>query len=289
MKRPFLLLALTVAFGSTHAEAIENPWTKIKSPAQGQAESIGTPSAGCLRGAAALKDQGEGYKLVRPSRGRYFGHPRLIEAVEQAAETLAKQKKPPLLIADLGLPRGGPTLSAHSSHQTGLDVDIWYLRYKPWKNRKNVRKAEREKLQATPMVDPKNLKALPAFGKEERAVLQLFAENPEVDRILVHFAIKKALCQTVPQEPWIRKIRPWFGHDHHFHVRMKCSATDRLCRTATDPLPEGNSCDQSLDWWWSEEARQDETKNVNRQEHPVMPELPAECTPLATDTTSVQS
>jgi len=28
---------------------------------------------------------------------------------------------------DLGQPRGGPTLSGHRSHQSGLDVDIWFL------------------------------------------------------------------------------------------------------------------------------------------------------------------
>ncbi|MBU6375177.1 MAG: penicillin-insensitive murein endopeptidase [Bdellovibrionales bacterium] len=286
-KRSILCLAITLAafipVTWADGEALDNPWTKIKSPASGQAESIGVPSAGCLRGAQALPDQGPGYKLMRPSRGRTFGHPRLIATIEQVGKILATAKKPPLLIGDLGLPRGGPTLSAHSSHQTGLDVDIWYLRHRPWRNRKNVSVREREKLQATKMVDRKKLAALPAFGKEERAVLQLFAENPEVDRILVNFAIKRELCKTVPQEPWIRKIRPWFGHDHHFHVRLLCSPSDRLCRTNTDPLPEGNSCDSSLDWWWSEEARQDEAKSTDRQEHPVMPNLPAECAPLTKD------
>jgi penicillin-insensitive murein endopeptidase len=65
-------------------------------------------------------------------------------------------------------------------------------------------------------------------------------------------------------------------------VRLTCSASDPLCRKG-DPIPDGNGCDATLDWWWSEEARSDETKNLDRQEHPVMPTLPAECATLATD------
>ena len=31
-----------------------------------------------------------------------------------------------LLIGDMSQPRGGPMLNGHSSHQIGLDVDIWF-------------------------------------------------------------------------------------------------------------------------------------------------------------------
>lgn len=173
-------------------------------------------------------------------------------------------------------------MSAHASHQTGLDADIWYFQQKKWIGKKNVALRDRERLQAPGMVDRKRLAVTRAFGSDQRDLLRSFAENPEVDRVLVHFAIKRELCRTIPQEAWIRKIRPWFGHDHHFHVRLNCSAADPLCKKG-DPIPDGNGCDASLDWWWSAEARQDENKNVDRQEHPVMPTLPAECAPLATD------
>jgi penicillin-insensitive murein endopeptidase len=263
------------------AFAVENPWTRIRVPAEGRPESIGSPSAGCVRGATALgKNAGKGYLLVRPSRGRNFGHPRLVRLIEDIAKMRAAKKQAPLLIGDLGLPRGGPTLSAHSSHQTGLDADIWYHQQKSWIGRKRIPLRDRERLQAPGMVDKRRLATTRAFGKEQRELLMSFAESPKVDRVLVNFAIKRELCRTVPNEPWIRKIRPWFGHDHHFHVRLTCSPSDPLCKKG-DPIPEGNSCDASLDWWWSAEARADENKNVDRQEHPVMPSLPAECAPLA--------
>ncbi len=45
-------------------------------------------------------------------------------------------------------PRGGPTLSGHASHQTGLDADIWLT---PMPNRQLSRK-EREDTSAVMMV-----------------------------------------------------------------------------------------------------------------------------------------
>ena len=173
-------------------------------------------------------------------------------------------------------------MSAHASHQTGLDADIWYLQYPRWKGPRKVSFAARERLQAASMVDSRRLSARKSFGRNERELLRSFASSPEVERILVHFALKRELCRVAPNEPWIRKIRPWFGHDHHFHVRLQCAAGDRLCRNG-EPIPEGNGCDATLDWWWSDEARAEAAKNLGRQEHPVMPALPAECAPLAAD------
>lgn len=170
-------------------------------------------------------------------------------------------------------------MSAHSSHQTGLDADIWYLRHRPWIGKTRVAFRERESRYSPGMVDKRRLKITRAFGADQADLLKRFAESAEVDRILVHFAIKKELCRTNPKESWIRKIRPWFGHDHHFHVRLKCTPGDRHCKDGS-PIPVGNGCDATLDWWWSNEARQDESKNIDRQEHPVMPQLPAECAPL---------
>ena len=43
-----------------------------------------------------------------------------------AARTYADNRKL-LLIGDLGLPRGGPMLTGHDSHQNGLDADIWFM------------------------------------------------------------------------------------------------------------------------------------------------------------------
>jgi len=214
---------------------------------------------------------------MRPKRGRNYGHSTLIDLLQQIASELRANREAPLLIGDLGMPRGGPTLSAHNSHQTGLDADIWYFRPKKWLKKTRFSISEREKLSAPMMVDKRKLVVSRAFGDAQKKLLRRFAENEQVDRILVHFTIKRELCQHHANEPWIRKIRPWFGHDHHFHVRMKCSEKDVQCKTTTDPIPEGNSCDATLDWWWSAEARAKENENLGRQQNPIMPELPQAC------------
>jgi len=275
-----ILLFTVQALQPSSSQAVENPWSKIKLPAPGLTESIGSPSAGCIRGASSLEDGEPGYFLMRPSRGRHFGHPSLIGLIKKVATELQTHREPPLLLGDIGLPRGGPTLSAHASHQTGLDADIWYFRKKQWIGKKTISSQEREKTNAPSMVNPKKMEVNHNFGNAEKKLLRTFAESPDVDRILVNYAIKRELCRKNAKEPWILKIRPWFGHDHHFHVRMNCRPDDRLCRSG-DPIPPGNGCDASLAWWWSEERKKDEAKNLDRQANPVMPKLPPECAPLA--------
>ena len=69
---------------------------------------------------------GENWQVMRPSRNRNWGNPRLIDYVERfAGDARTLDGWPGLLIGDLSQPRGGPMLSGHSSHQMGLDVDIW--------------------------------------------------------------------------------------------------------------------------------------------------------------------
>jgi penicillin-insensitive murein endopeptidase len=260
-----------------------SPWTQVKTPTHEPAESIGTASAGCLKGGMPLSQDGKAYVLMRPVRGRFFGHARLVDLIQTVGHQNYKVSRYPLLIGDLSLPRGGPTLSAHSSHQTGLDVDIWYQQAK-WSKR-YASPRMRESLSALGMVDHKKTKVNRNFGKNQISLLRQFAEKENVDRILVHYAIKKELCDRLPNESWIHKIRPWFGHDHHFHVRIKCSDQDKGCKNG-DPIPPGNGCDSTLAWWWSDEARAAGTKNTDRQENPVMPTLPDACSTVLSTSTS---
>jgi penicillin-insensitive murein endopeptidase len=49
------------------------------------------------------------------------------------------------------------------------------------------------------------------------------ASYPLVERILVNPGIKKKLCDTVTgNRAWLRKVRPFWGHDYHMHVRIGC-------------------------------------------------------------------
>ena len=69
----------------------------------------------------------------------------------------------------------------------------------------------------------------------------------------------------------MKKIRPWWGHDDHFHVRLKCPEGNSEC-ISQSPIPEGNGCDATLDWWFSEEAKLDGRKFQAKSLPPQLPE-----------------
>ena len=62
-------------------------------------------------------------------------------------------------------------------------------------------------------------------------LLKRAASYPEVERILVHPGIKKKLCDTVKGDrSWLRKVRPFWGHDYHFHIRIGCQPGSTGCK-----------------------------------------------------------
>ena len=70
------------------------------------------------------------------------------------------------------------------------------------------------------------------------AVIRAAAAEPEVERIFVNAAIKKALCRDDEgRRDWLNKVRPMWGHDYHFHVRIGCPDDSPDCKPQ-DPVPE---------------------------------------------------
>jgi penicillin-insensitive murein DD-endopeptidase len=81
------------------------------------------------------------------------------------------------------------------------------------------------------------------------AIMRAAALDDRVDRIFVAAAVKIEMCKTASAPiRWLQKIRPVYGHDAHFHVRLKCPAGKRLCETQTPTVAElskgGNGCDE---------------------------------------------
>lgn len=213
---------------------------------------------------------------MRLSRHRYYGHPNLIGFIQHLGRFSAEQKRGSLLIGDLGQPRGGPTLSGHRSHQSGLDVDIWFLLSEQASNRQ-LTANERETWSAPSVVDMQNDTIdYRHWSLDQAKVLEAAARQPEVDRIFVNPSIKQELCTTksAGAGEWLRKIRPWWKHDDHFHVRLKCPPHSPHC-DSQEPLPAGDGCDASLAWWFSAEAKAP-SKNVPLPPPP----LPALCEQL---------
>ena len=245
-------------------------------PSQQKPQVVGFYAKGCLAGADMLPLDGEAWQVMRLSRNRNWGHPALTGFLKRTASELrTAQIWPGFLVGDMSQPRGGPMLTGHASHQIGLDADIWQT---PMPDRQLTR-AEREEMSATQMVRPDRLDIDPArWTPAHMAMLKAVAEKPEVQRIFVNAAIKKALCRDARGDrAWLSKMRPMYGHDYHFHIRLSCPLGEAGC-TRQDPVPEGEGCDASLAWWFTDEALHPKVDPNAKPKPPMtMAALPNEC------------
>lgn len=239
--------------------------------------AIGFYSRGCIAGAQALPIDGATWQVMRLSRNRNWGHPDLIEVLERIARKVPQATSwPGLLMGDMAQPRGGPMLTGHASHQIGLDADVWLNPMPP----RRLNLDEREKISAVSVVagdwndvDPR------IWTPEHLTVIKLAALEPRVERVLVNPAIKKALCREAGDDrAWLSKVRPYWGHNYHMHVRITCPQGSEGCKPQGAP-PRGDGCGSDLAWWFSDEARKPPkpTKPVKPKPPLTLAELPAEC------------
>jgi penicillin-insensitive murein endopeptidase len=275
LNKQFLLFILLLSFFSEcAANRIATEWALVKNPTTygDSAQSIGTYNAGCLSGAVVLPENGPGFQVMRLSRKRFYGHPDLKQFIENIGRSVNQQHLGVLLIGDLGQPRGGPTLTGHRSHQTGLDVDIWFLLSQQASSRM-LRFNERETWSAPSMLAKQSDAVdFSQWSLDNEKILEIAARMPEVDRIFVNPSIKRQLCQSKTAHDWLRKIRPWWKHEDHFHVRLKCPAQNQYCQ-GQEPLPQGDGCDASLAWWFSAEAKSPAAKKPEPEKPLILPAL----------------
>ena len=245
-------------------------------PSSLPARTIGFYSKGCLAGAQALPIDGETWQVMRQSRNRNWGHPNLVQFLERLANQAPKIGWRGLLVGDMAQPRGGPMHAGHFSHQVGLDADIWLT---PMPDRRLSRE-EREEMMSTVVVaqdgkdiDPK------VWTPAHAAIIKAAAKDPQVSRIFANAAIKKALCRGAGRDrAWLRKVRVWYGHDYHFHVRIFCPADSPAC-TPDPPLTGDDGCSgRDLDHWFSDAVLHPKPSSQPKEKPPLrMADLPAAC------------
>lgn len=224
-----------------------NEWSKADRPSHGPARAIGLTTNGCLSGAASLPKDGPGYHVMHLERHRNFGHPVLVQEIQNLGRAVERERLGVLHVGDLAQPRGGPTPFGHRSHQTGIDVDVWFTLATTLLGRAD---SQRSNLNAPSLLnDSRSGLNRMLWDSHNMRVLELASRSPYVDRIFVNPHIKRELCRTsAGDRSWLRKIRPWWGHDDHFHARLTCPYDSPDC-TSQDPVPAGDGCDSSLDWW----------------------------------------
>ena len=245
-------------------------------PAPLQARSIGFYSRGCLAGGVALPINSKTWQVMRLSRNRNWGHPDLVRSLERLAEQAPKVGWRGLLVGDMAQPRGGPMLTGHASHQVGLDADIWLT---PMPNRELTR-LEREEMSAINVVAASKRDIDPAvWTPQHGAIIRAAAEDPRIERIIVNAAIKKALCREAGKDRgWLHKVRPWYGHNYHFHIRITCPKDSPDCKPQ-DPTPDSDGCGAELDYWFQPKILNPPppAEPPTPRPGPTMAELPAGC------------
>jgi penicillin-insensitive murein endopeptidase len=216
------------------------PWREVQAPSPGPAQAYGMTTSGCLAGAVALPARGVGFIRRRPLRRTGFGHPDLVAYVERLGEVVRHAGLGTLVIGDMSLPRGGAYMQGHTSHQTGLDVDIGYQSFAAFRE-----VAQRE----TSHLPPTAAAFTPRESRRIEALLRLAAADEHVDRIFVGAGIKQRLCRTaVGDRSFLDVLRPWVGHDQHFHVRLKCPKDSPDCRPNEPVTSIPDSCEALSTW-----------------------------------------
>jgi len=284
--RPIVLAVLAVLAGSAAAQdkadkparnGLDGPAKALfggkKGPADMAARSIGFYTRGCLAGGLALPVDGPNWQVMRLSRNRNWGHPNLIRMLERLAEQAPKLGWPGLLVGDLAQPRGGPMLTGHASHQVGLDADVWLT---PMPDRVLSRQ-EREDTSAINMVASDGNDIDPAVWTPQHvAIIRAAALAPDAERVLVNPAIKKALCRDARGDrSWLAKVRPYYRHEFHMHIRIPCPKGDP-CKPQ-DPPPGGDGCGKELDWWFSDAARKPPKTPIKPRPPLRLADLPPSC------------
>ncbi len=256
-----------------------------KTPAAMPSKAIGTYARGCLAGAVSLPVNGPAWQVMRLSRNRNWGHPAMISLLERLAVDAKKYDGwNGLMVGDIAQPRGGPMLSGHASHQIGLDADVWLMQMPD----RTLTAQEREKI--SPKIVVKNHRQIdPKVWTEAHAkLLKRAASYPEVARIFVHPPIKAELCRwATGDRSWLAKIRPYFGHNYHFHIRIKCPEGSTSCKNQWTPKPkDGTGCGEELAWWMGDKPWVPPKKPSGPPPKPRPPltltGLPAECRAVVT-------
>ena len=246
-------LALTALASPLAAE--ERPAKELfgakRLPAMMATSPYGSYAKGCIAGAVAIPTDGPAWQAMRLSRNRRWGHPNMIALLEQFSQDARQLGWPGLLLGDISQPRGGPMLSGHASHQVGLDADIWFT---PMPDHR-LSAEEREKLPFTSVLDKSKFLTVDSrrWTPTHARLVMKAASYPQVERVFVNPAIKKKLCETWQGDrSALGKVRPIYGHDEHFHIRIKCPEGAAGCKPQAK-VPPGDGCDASLAWWFTKE------------------------------------
>ncbi len=204
------------------------------------AGSIGLVSQGVLTGAEELPQAGKGYRWLQTSR-THFALPRFLRVIEHAAAAVSEDHPGGILsVGDLSA-RSGGALPHHLSHRSGRDADLLFflqtLEGVPTTSSTFVHigsdglgwdSAHRRYVRMDVEREWSLVRAL--LSDAEATVEWLFVSNP-VKAMLLRWAFARGESTALIVRAFDAMMQPGppaESHDDHLHVRIACSAEERV-------------------------------------------------------------
>ncbi|WP_437340148.1 penicillin-insensitive murein endopeptidase [Bdellovibrio bacteriovorus] len=207
-------------------------------------QSIGAVNSGRLENAVNILNwQKEhapaGFNVIRPFRKTHFATNEMAYILRIIGKTTLNTVPSYVVpVGDISLEKGGTIYNdqgkaRHKSHKTGRDADVGYY-------------YENKTLMTNLFSAVKNKKSW--MPEQQWALFKTIVRTQYIDRIFVHPALKRELCDVAIKKGEIdknaksgvafetlRRLIPDSGHDTHFHVRVKCSKAQYACKQMVDP------------------------------------------------------
>ena len=244
MIRTFVLMLALVAAAPAQAQVAKHLFGAAERASAQRPEPFGAYSRGCAAGLVQLPETGPSWQAMRLSRNRNWGHPELLDLVQDIGRHMDRVGWGGIYVGDMSQPRGGPMTSGHRSHQTGLDADIWLYPATDM----TLTARERENLSAVSMRRAEGAYVNSNWTRGQHELVKRAAQDPRTARIFIFPGAKVQMCaDETGDRAWLRKVRPWWGHHYHIHVRISCPRGARGCENQ-DPPPPGDGCAEAQDW-----------------------------------------
>jgi penicillin-insensitive murein endopeptidase len=241
----FILGLGAVGSGVQAQQLAKQQFGAMRNASTQKAAPFGSYAKGCIAGAEQLPETGPTWQAMRLSRNRNWGHPETIDFIKDLSAYAANQPGwNGLYIGDISQPRGGPMLSGHRSHQLGLDADIWMLPT----SQLNLSRKQRENISSVSLRRDGGAYVNTSWSGAHHRIMKKAAQDKRTARIFVFPGAKVQMCKDEKgNRKWLRKIRPWWGHHYHFHVRLACPRGARGCVNQSPP-PRGDGCANAQKW-----------------------------------------
>ena len=239
-----LLACLLLAAPPAQAQLAKEFFGAQSRASNHQSAPFGTYSRGCAAGLVQLPETGPTWQAMRLSRNRNWGHPELIDMLQDLSQSARRNGWAGIYVGDLSQPRGGPMLTGHRSHQIGLDADVWLYPAA----RMDLSARERENLSAISMRRAEGAYVNDRWTRAHHELVKAAAKDRRTARIFIFPGAKAQMCADAGRDRrWLRKVRPWYGHHYHMHVRLACPRGAQGC-VDQDPPPPGDGCAEAQQW-----------------------------------------